>query len=77
MTGVGATQLANLDLKWEETSQLNLGVDFNLYRDRLSGSVDVYSKTTKDLLLELTLPQPAVAPTGLFNVGTVAKKEWR
>ena len=77
ITGVGATQLANPDLKWEETSQLNLGVDFNLYRNRLSGSVDVYSKTTKDLLLELTLPQPAVAPTGLFNVGTVAKKELR
>ncbi|MCH7859666.1 MAG: SusC/RagA family TonB-linked outer membrane protein [Candidatus Marinimicrobia bacterium] len=74
LTGVGPTQLANRDLKWEETSQLNLGVDFNLYRDRLSGSVDVYSKTTKDLLLELTLPQPAVAPTGLFNVGTVENK---
>ncbi len=74
VTGVGATQLANPDLQWEETTQLNLGLDFSLRDDRLSGSVDVYSKKTENLLLELTLPQPAVAPTGLFNVGTVENK---
>lgn len=74
LTGVAATQLANPDLKWEETSQLNLGIDFGLYRDRVSGSIDVYTKTTNDLLLEFDVPQPAVVTTRLDNVGTVENK---
>ena len=72
ITGVGATQLANPDLKWEQTSQLNLGVDFGFNRDRISGSVDVYTKTTTDLLLEFDVPQPAVVATRLDNVGEVS-----
>ncbi|UCH10684.1 MAG: SusC/RagA family TonB-linked outer membrane protein, partial [Fidelibacterota bacterium] len=74
MTGVAATQLANPDLKWEETSQLNLGLDFSFNRDRISGSVDVYTKTTTDLLLEFDVPQPAVVTTRLDNVGEVSNK---
>ncbi|MFQ6615344.1 MAG: SusC/RagA family TonB-linked outer membrane protein [Fidelibacterota bacterium] len=74
LTGVAPTQLANPDLKWEETSQLNLGIDFGLYRDRVSGSIDVYSKTTNDLLLEFDVAQPAVVTTRLDNVGTVENK---
>lgn len=74
VVGVAATQLANPDLKWEETSQLNLGVDFNLYRDRLSGSVDAYTKSTTDLLLEFAVPQPAVVETRLANAGEVTNK---
>lgn len=74
MTGVSATQLANPDLKWEQTSQLNLGLDFGLYRDRISGSVDVYTKTTTDLLLEFDVPQPAVVTSRLDNVGSVENK---
>ncbi len=73
-TGVAPTQLANPDLKWEETSQLNVGVDFGLWNDRLSGSVDWYNKTTNDLLIEFTVPQPTVVPTRLDNVGEVSNK---
>ncbi len=73
-TGVSPTQLANPDLKWEETSQLNVGLDFGLWNDRLSGSVDWYNKKTTDLLLEFTVPQPAVVETRLDNVGEVTNR---
>ncbi|MDZ7359680.1 MAG: TonB-dependent receptor [candidate division KSB1 bacterium] len=73
-TGVAPTQLANPDLKWEETSQLNIGVDFGLWNDRFSGSIDWYNKKTTDLLLEFTVPQPAVVSTRLDNVGEVTNK---
>lgn len=74
MTGVAATQLANPDLKWEQTSDLTVGIDFSFNRDRISGSAEVYLKTTEDLLLEFDVPQPAVVTTRLDNVGSVENK---
>jgi len=73
-TGVAPTQLANPDLKWEETNQLNIGVDFGLWNDRFSGTIDWYNKTTNDLLIEFTVPQPSVVSTRLDNVGEVTNK---
>jgi iron complex outermembrane receptor protein len=74
LTGVSATQLANPNLKWEETSQLNVGLDFGFLDDKISGSIDVYNKTTNDLLLEFDVPQPAVVETRLDNAGKVTNK---
>lgn len=45
------TQYANPDLKWESTSQANIGLDFGMFKNRLTGTIDVYKKTTNDLLL--------------------------
>ncbi len=72
MSGVSANQLANPDLKWETTSDINLGVDFALMG--ITGTVDVYSKTTEDMLVEVNVPQPAVVTTKLDNVGSVENK---
>ena len=69
LTGVSATQLANPDLKWETTSDMNLGVDFALMG--VTGTVDMYSKTTEDMLVEVNVPQPAVVTTKLDNAGSV------
>lgn len=49
----------NPDLKWEETTDLNLGVDFGFNSNRLSGSFNLYRKTTNDLLL----PRQTAAPS--------------
>lgn len=54
----------NPDLRWEETSQTNLGLDFGLLRGRLSGSFDLYRKVTTDLLIRVTTDQPS--PVGFF-----------
>jgi len=53
----------NSDLKWEETTTYNVGVDFGLFDDRLSGSFEVYQRDTEDLL---TTTRPA-AGTNLTN----------
>ena len=44
-----ASSIANKDLKWEMSDQLNIGVDFTILKGKLSGSVDVYDKNTEDL----------------------------
>jgi len=41
----------NLDLKWEETTTINAGIDFGFLNNRITGAVDVYQRDTKDLLL--------------------------
>ncbi len=74
LTGIGLTQVANPDLQWEETTQLNLGIDFGLKNNRISGSLDLYSKRTDKLLLEFGVPQPAPVPTRLANAGEVTNK---
>lgn len=60
--GLNAVSFANNDLKWETTSQLNLGLDFGFLNNRLSGSFDLYQKTTNDLLLQIVAAQPSPQP---------------
>lgn len=74
LTGVALTQNPNPNLKWEETSQLNIGVDYGFINNRLTGSIDYFIKRTTDLLLEFAVPQPAVVPTILGNAGEVENK---
>jgi TonB-linked SusC/RagA family outer membrane protein len=57
------TRLSNPDLKWEETTSLNVGLDFGVLDSRISGSVDVYDKKTTDLLVRPAL----TTATGYVN----------
>jgi TonB-dependent starch-binding outer membrane protein SusC len=54
--------MANPDLKWETTYTRNLGLDFGFFKSRLSGTVEVYQNTTKDLLIQFP-----VSGTGYIN----------
>ncbi len=47
---LGATKLANPDLKWETTGMLNIGLDYALAGGRINGSIEFYNKKTKDLI---------------------------
>lgn len=64
----------NPNLKWESTTQLNLGLDVGMFNGRLNATVDVYSKTTKDLLLNRTLPGYTGFSSVIDNVGSVENK---
>ena len=64
-------QYANPDLKWESTSQTDIGLDFGFLHNRLHGSIDWYYKKTKDLLLSVAVPSPSLITTQLANVGSV------
>jgi iron complex outermembrane receptor protein len=72
--GLSATQVANPDLKWETSEQTNLGLDWGLRSDRITGSFDVYQKKTKDLILTVPVPQPAVVGTQIQNIGSVQNR---
>ena len=61
----------NPDLKWESANQLDVGVDFALFQNRISGTVDYYNRKTSDLLLREPLP-PNTGFTGITtNVGSM------
>ena len=64
-------QYANPDLKWESTSQTDIGLDFGFLDNRIRGSIDWYYKKTKDLLLTVAVPSPSLITTQLANVGAV------
>lgn len=72
ITNYAISQNANADLKWETRAQTNIGLDFALFKSRISGSVDVYRSTTSNLLFNYTVPQPPY-PFGTIvaNVGSL------
>ena len=75
LTAFAVSQNANPDLKWEETSMLNIGLDFQLFKGRLSGTIEWYSKQTKDMLYNYSVPTPTyVYGTIAANVGDMSNK---
>jgi len=74
VTGVTPIRNANPDLKWEETAQTNLAIDYGLLNNRLNGSLEYYVKNTHDLLLTVQVPQPAVIGDRLENIGKIRNK---
>jgi len=64
----------NPNLKWESTTQRNIGLDVSVFKGRLNATVDVYSKTTKDLLLNRTLPGYTGFSSIIDNIGSVENK---
>jgi hypothetical protein len=74
-TGYAPTIFANPDLKWETAIQTNIGLDFSMFNYKLTGAVDYFSKTTKDLLLSV----PVALSTGFYqfadlNSGSLTNK---
>lgn len=57
---------ANPDLKWEKKQEVNFGLDFGIFNDRISGSIDYYIRTTNDALMDYSVPTPP------YFYGTIA-----
>nr|WP_315239851.1 SusC/RagA family TonB-linked outer membrane protein [uncultured Flavobacterium sp.] len=65
----------NPDLRWEKTKEVNIGLDFGFFNDRISGSFDVYSKKTSDMLWDYSVPTPPyLFGTITANVGKMENK---
>ncbi len=63
------------DIKWEETTTLNAGLDFGLFSNRLVGTLDIYKRTTDDLLNTVVIPSGSnFSNTLLTNVGSLENK---
>lgn len=69
--GVVPTSLPNKDLKWETTEQWNVGLDLGFFDERIGITMDIYRKTTRDLLLDASLPFSSGYYSAIKNVGKV------
>lgn len=69
--GIIPNNLANKDLTWESTEQINLGYDLGLFKNRIELTIDLYRKTTKDLLLNADIPATSGYTRMYKNVGKI------
>ncbi|WP_177195077.1 SusC/RagA family TonB-linked outer membrane protein [Parapedobacter indicus] len=72
--GYSPVRIANPDLRWESTSQLDIGIDAGFWDGRVSLTADYYLKNTKDLLLNVQIPSSSGFTTSLQNVGSLQNK---
>ncbi len=68
------TMMGNDNLQWEKTKGFNTGVDFGLFNNRISGSIDVYKSNTYDLLLQQRLPNLTGFASVYSNIGKIENK---
>ena len=66
--------MENRQLKWERTASYNIGLDFSLFNDRLSGSMETYFSETSDLLVDRTLPEIIGFYEVKANLGKLSNK---
>ncbi|RZJ92750.1 MAG: SusC/RagA family TonB-linked outer membrane protein [Chryseobacterium sp.] len=67
-------KMANSNLKWEETTALNIGLDFSLFNDRINGSFEAFTKKTTDLLVRQTLPNVSGYSNVYSNLARINNK---
>ncbi len=72
--GQEVTSLANPNLSWETTTGLNLGLDFSLFNNRFSGSIDYYNTTTNDLIFAVNIPEITGFEEITTNIGEIANQ---
>lgn len=72
--GLIPAQIPNPDLSWEKTTQLDIGIDFGLLNDRITGEIDYYVKNTTDLLLDVPVPFTSGYAVQTRNIGGISNK---
>ena len=75
-TGLVPSSVANPDLKWETTTQKDVGLELGLFKDRFNVSIDWYNKLTSDMLLSVPLPLSTTTGSVLRNYGKVENAGW-
>lgn len=74
MPGTYPASVENRNLKWEESEQINFGVDFSFLRNRIEFSADAYVKNTRDLLLNAPLPRSTGFDNAVQNIGQLQNR---
>lgn len=72
--GTSPNSLGNSDLSWETTRSTNVGVDYSILGNRISGEIDLYSSKTKDVLVRRSLPGATGYTSVWTNIGEVANR---
>ncbi|WP_428664321.1 SusC/RagA family TonB-linked outer membrane protein [Runella sp.] len=68
--GYKPSSIRNSDLRWETTTTLNVGIDFGLWNNRITGAIEVYQSKTTDLLLPKLLPITSGFASIISNIGS-------
>ncbi len=76
MAGYYVNALPNPDLGWEYSKTWNFGVDFSLFKGRLSGTFEYYIQKTNDILLDVSLPSTSGVSSFTGNIGKTENKGW-
>ena len=74
--GYQISSAANPNLKWETTTQKNIGIDLALFRNRVKFTAEYYDKVTDDLLMSRELPRTTGLNSIIDNVGSMGNKGW-
>jgi TonB-linked SusC/RagA family outer membrane protein len=72
--GLAPGNLPNQDLGWERSQELNLGLNVGFFNNRVTAAIEVYDRTTKDLIMRQALPTTAGFGNIIANVGRVSNK---
>ncbi len=72
--GQRPSQLGNPDLRWETTDQVDIGLDFGFFNNRLTGEIDYYEKNTSGLLLNVNVPRSSGFVSQVKNVGRLQNR---
>lgn len=72
--GLYPSTLGNADLAWEKTASYNLGLDFGFLRNRITGSLDLYTAKTTDVLVQRQLPRTSGYASVWTNIGGIENK---
>jgi TonB-linked SusC/RagA family outer membrane protein len=74
VAGVTPASMANNELKWETSNKLNTGLDFGMFKRRLTGSVDYYNELVTNLFIEQNLSAQALQSSLYVNAGSMSNK---
>lgn len=74
VTELFVNRMSNANLSWEETTAYNIGLDLNILYNRISGSIDLYSKSTHNLLVRRSLPNITGFTSVMDNLGEISNK---
>ncbi len=69
--GLVPSQLANPDLRWEKSNQTDIGIDFGIFNNKISGEIDYYSRKTNDLIYNIPVPGNTGYSSKTVNVGSM------
>ncbi len=72
--GIVPTSIANRNLKWERTAQLNIGIDAGFFNNRILFTADYYYKKTTDLLLNALIPYSSGYSSAITNAGAISNE---
>jgi len=76
LSGMVPTSIPSPELKWETTTQYDIGLDFGFFDNRITGEIDYYHKNTEDMLLNVQVPATTGFTTITSNVGRMENKGW-